>query len=191
MIALLKDPNPAGLFIILTIMAFCAGLCTAVGDVRAQEGASEQEGVEDAIWWLLRETPGRLRRERVAQKAIAAALVAAGDEYNVSPYLLLSIAYRESSLRVSATGKLGERGLMQIMSPLRHGCRLDDTPISHARCGAKILRHCLNYCGDPWGAVAYYGSGRTCKPARESTWAKKVRSRMKLYHKLEARFGTH
>ena len=186
----LTDPSPAGLLLLLAVLALCAALCTSIDSAGAQEPTTEQAGVEDAISWLLRPAPNRkLSRDVSAQKSLAAALVEAGTRYDLSPYLLLTIAYHEGSLRISAKGKLGEVGFMQIMRPRQRGCELTREPLSHALCGAKIFRQCLDICGDEWGAMALYGSGKTCSPSLSSSWARRVQKRMVIYKKLEARFG--
>jgi hypothetical protein len=115
--------------------------------------------------------------ERAAR--LAGVFVAAGEETDLDPLLLVAIARRESSffLSVEELTKLGtarqERGLMQA-----HGVALDFRPegcartLEGAECqvrtGARYLAHCRETCpGSTWRWVAYYGTG-VCRSEAES-----------------------
>lgn len=53
---------------------------------------------------------------------MATTFLAAGEEYNLSPLLLASVAYKETGFNPTRVGKRGERGLMQVLpSNLRPG----------------------------------------------------------------------
>ncbi len=67
------------------------------------------------------EVPVFVRHCRDAQAGCPARLEAfshyfeeAGIRYNIDPWLLAAMAFRESSLNPFATGALGERGLLQM-----------------------------------------------------------------------------
>ena len=188
MLTWLESPNKTGLILLLALLSLTAGLCTSVADARGQEITSELNGLEQAIHWLLRATPRR-QRQLEPQKELAVALITAGQTYDIDPYLLLTIAYRENSLKTLGRGELGEHGLMQVMQPRQWNCKLDDKPLSHVLCGARVYRRCLDKCKTKAGAMAYYMSGSMCTPPSASHFVRMVRSRMRLYRKLKKRFG--
>lgn len=75
----------------------------------------------------------------------------AAEEYNVSPFILLSIISHESNFQHMAANKSGAEGLMQIMRPI-HARRFDAyggikatfIPEANIRVGAAIFRECID-----------------------------------------------
>ena len=188
-----NNPNKLGLTVYLVILVLLSVLCRTV---LAEEPSilDRNEALQVAILSLVAEEPNHvLNRDLAARERLADALIDAGDEYDVSPYLLLVMAYRESSLKMSAVGKLGELGLFQLHGVAKESCSetLTDDPATHARCGARWLRLSFEMCGGKsWGkAVSAYGAGR-CDVGESSMWAERARSRVRMAERLEARWDT-
>lgn len=101
----------------------------------------------------------------------------AGVRYNVDPWLLAAMAFRESSLNPFATGALGERGLLQIhpKSPWGRQVRFVKDSDFRQRClrqtgacqreliqrATDLLARSLRLCdGDLVAALGSYNTGR-------------------------------
>lgn len=104
----------------------------------------------------------------------------AGEEYNVSPLLLRSIAKGESNFNPSAINynKNGsyDYGLMQINSFWHKelGPELWNNladPCTNVRVGAWILAECISRLGSTWEAVGCYNA---VNPAKRRKYATKV-----------------
>jgi hypothetical protein len=79
---------------------------------------------------------------------------------NVNPYLVSSMISLESTWDSNARGKLGEIGLMQTNNISVNG------PAEQIRAGIRILKKGFDQCHSIIGAIAFYGTGHTCKPYR-------------------------
>lgn len=104
----------------------------------------------------------------------------AGEEYNVSPLVLRSIAKGESNFNPSAINynKNGsyDYGLMQINSFWHKelGPELWNNladPCTNVRVGAWILAECISRLGSTWEAVGCYNA---VNPAKRRKYATKV-----------------
>lgn len=182
---LFTDPSRTGESVLLSILFAASMSVSVLLDAKADEQEVDIDNVTRAIKWLLRDAPGRrLAKSEETQREIAEAVFSAGKNHDIPPLLLLAMAHRESSLHLGATGKLGERGLMQVHGAAAEGCDLD-TYGNQVSCGAAWLRRCINECGDIEGGIALYGSGKSCALPRGSSRAQMVRSRIRLWKKLE------
>jgi len=88
----------------------------------------------------------------------------AGRSADLDPLLLVSIAFRESSLLEGRIGSRGEVGLMQLhgaaLQFLPRGCPPDEVECS-IRGGAAYLSYCREFCGGSWNRwVGAYGMSR-------------------------------
>jgi soluble lytic murein transglycosylase len=82
-----------------------------------------------------------------------------GRVYGVSPYLIMSVAHRESNFNPLAVSPVGAVGIMQIMPDV---WKLNPSKLRwidyNVRHGARILKHYLDRYNDPSRALfAYYG----------------------------------
>jgi len=88
-------------------------------------------------------------------------LTAAANEYDIDPYLLLTIAFYESSLQTTAIGGRGEIGLMQILGDAAQDCDLL-TQRGQLTCGSRWLAKAYEVCGTWPRALTMYATGE-CK----------------------------
>lgn len=106
---------------------------------------------------------------------IAKATYLAGDQTQISPYLLAVLIYTESSFDYKAVSKKGYQGLMQTPHATRQWADVD---VLH---GARILQEKLVYSKGDWlQALSFYKGKRGSKEAKEQ--AKQVLS---IYRRLE------
>ena len=106
------------------------------------------------------------------------------------PLFLTAVFFRESSLRMSAVGKLGEVGLGQVGKQGAEKCRAEnlnlDTPDGQALCAARKLASCRAACGGSLvRGFTLYATGRTCDADSEAV-KRIVRNRFTLWESLEA-----
>jgi soluble lytic murein transglycosylase-like protein len=192
MVNWMNNPSRLGLIVYIVILWFLAIFCRSAFADDERSVSDRSQAIQGAILSLVAEEPTHtLNRDSDARERLALALIEAGDEYDVSPYLLLVMAYRESSLKMSAIGKLGEKGLFQLHGVAKETCpeKLSDDPITHARCGARWLRLSFAMCGGrSWeNAVAAYGAGR-CNIGEASMWAERARARVRMAGRLERKW---
>lgn len=121
--------------------------------------------VAAAILHLVREWPQHpLHTDHSTLDQLATDIVVAGRRWGVDPYLLATLAYRESSFRPRARGKLGEFGLVQMHGPPLRRCRtagvLLDTQQGQLYCGARYLAELVESCGSLRGGLTAYACGR-------------------------------
>ena len=187
----LTMPNGLGLFIYLLILWLFSIVATNV--LADSTTADTSEAIQGAIEELVASEPRHpLYKSQEARQALADAIAQASDEYDVPPFLMLTIAYRESSLRIKALGKIGEAGLFQLHGVARRSCphELNSDPLTHARCGARWLRVAFEMCGKSWEyAILAYGSG-SCRAGKESMWARRAVNRLKMAKRLEDKWHT-
>lgn len=81
------------------------------------------------------------------------------ERENVNPALVASIISFESTWNYAAIGALGEIGLMQV-----NNRNVGKDPADQVSKGISMLKDSYAKCGSVIGAVAYYGTGHTCKP---------------------------
>jgi soluble lytic murein transglycosylase-like protein len=86
---------------------------------------------------------------------------AAGDEWNVDPLLLKSIAYPESHGNPKAVSPAGAKGLMQIMDSTAKQLGVTNVfdPVENIFAGAKYMSEALDAEKTPEEALLYYHGG--------------------------------
>jgi soluble lytic murein transglycosylase-like protein len=86
---------------------------------------------------------------------------AAGQEWNVDPLLLRSLAAQESGGKPNAVSKAGAQGLMQIMPETQKYLGITDPtdPVQSIFGAAKYLSEGLDKEGSPEGALLFYHGG--------------------------------
>lgn len=130
----------------------------------AAQSSTDAERYSSAIarYMIDRGAPGaRVVTDPEYRAAVVDAAIAAGDLYDLPPPLLLSMAYYESSYKVTAVGARGEIGLLQTGDQARTVCACDDlqTPDGQIMCGACWLRRAHDACGTLEGALTMYAVG--------------------------------
>jgi hypothetical protein len=116
------------------------------------------------------------------REALIKDLIVAGNEYGVSPYLLLTTAFYESSLLISAVGTRGEIGLTQVHGDAKKECELD-TQLGQLMCGARWLKKAHDVCGYWPGALTMYATGE-CRSKSERV-VRLVHFRMEKWQYVE------
>lgn len=191
----LTDPSPAGLLMILSILAAVVGAALALGgparaetpaDAGGAQMAAEALRVEAAIERLVRVAPRRrIARSPEMRRELARHIAETAEAHDLPPLLWTAIVYRESSFRIAARGELGEVGLVQIHGRAAEGCDLE-TSRGQLECGASWLARCRDICGGRLDhGFALYASGRVCRPDT-SHLRGVVRDRWRLWARLEA-----
>jgi soluble lytic murein transglycosylase-like protein len=177
MIRWITDPSPPGLFLFLTFMFLFSGAAIAYSDV------SEVDRIEKSIKWLLRKNPRhRLVKSQPERHKFAKDIITKANKYDLSPYLLTSIIYLESTFRTDARGKIGEHGLTQVHGMAAYGCDLS-TQGGQIECGARYLRSRIDHCGDVRSGLTAYAGGRCrAKYGERLYWV--VERRLRLATKL-------
>ena len=151
-------------------------------------------GITEAVTFLIHRDPHPLQNnpERIAEISIA--LCDAGSQYDVDPYLLTAMAWRESTFRpdvldLKTLGKAGEKGLLQVGREAAASCpHFMDTVKGQALCGARWLAQAYRECGDKATdrqGLAMYASGNTCdmRGDKHLTWV--VNRRINLRDRLK------
>ncbi|MEM4531311.1 MAG: lytic transglycosylase domain-containing protein [Thermofilaceae archaeon] len=106
--------------------------------------------------------------------------------YKVDPYLLLAVAYVESSLRQEAVNynRNGtvDLGIMQInscwSSRIRNWHLVKDSACFNVLVGAWVLRQCIDTYGLNWDAVSCYNTGRGL---RELSGSRRLKAELYVY----------
>lgn len=148
-------------------------------------------------WKYLHNTPDGCRLELVEY---ASYFIAAGEQFQLDPWILASMAWQESRLHAWATGRGAEIGIMQL-HPSRRDVRdlaIVSDPLYRKRCAKKrgscqreivmlaasILRRSINKCGDLFRGLTMYNAG-VCE-SQKNTYAKRV---LRTKAELEALSG--
>ncbi len=182
MTRLITNPSKAGA-ILLLILGF--GLACLDLEAETPKYCDDIQCVERAIKHLLKDAPGRkLSRDPERQTELAKDILESSRAYRVPPLLTLAVAFRESSLKMNAVGKIQEKGIMQVHGRAARGCELK-TQRGQIDCGVKYLRGRYDKCGGKrwYNAFSAYASG-SCKPQTKITM-EKVKSRLAFWGKLE------
>jgi soluble lytic murein transglycosylase-like protein/TolA-binding protein len=140
---------------------------------------------------------GSFTRERLRlmhPRAYWPEVVAISRETGVDPYLILAVAYHESTFRPALTSRAGARGLMQVMpgtaeylrkiepSITEHTIANLDSPINSLRLGAHYLMRMIERTDANYAfALASYNAG----PGNLNKW-RKARPNMPLHDFIEA-----
>ena len=151
-------------------------------------------GITEAVTFLIHRDPHPLRNNPARIAEISIALCDAGSRYDVDPYLLTAMAWRESTFRpnvlnLEKLGKAGEKGLLQVGREAAASCpHFMDTVKGQAMCGARWLAQAYRECGDnatDRQGLAMYASGDTCsmKGDKHLTWV--VNRRINLRNRLK------
>lgn len=104
--------------------------------------------------------------DEAARVSLADAIVRVSLAEGLDPFLVLSVAFNESSLDASKVGALGEVGLLQLMPSRLAVCEMAgiDTTTWEGKllCGARHLAHEIKVCGTVAAGIGRYGSGDVC-----------------------------
>jgi soluble lytic murein transglycosylase-like protein len=127
---------------------------------------------------------------RAYASTLADAYIEAGKEYQVSPWLLVSISIPESNLNSMAISEAGAVGIMQIMPKYWVGIvpfleSEDDlyNTRTNIRAGAYIIRYYISTCGGlKEGISCYHGGPRSLQAPRAST-VSYVQTVLRRYYK--------
>lgn len=86
-----------------------------------------------------------------------------GEQYNIDPTLLIHWAYRESSLRVDRTGKLGEVGICQAHGKHHRTCKAEGLDVETweggIHCLAMLMDMDRRFCGSLERGLRRYSTG--------------------------------
>lgn len=162
----------------------------ALYDANSGERETTQADIERAMLHLCALAPRHpINRDADYRHEVARAVLQAGSMTNVPALLLVAIFYRESSLRLDRTGKLGEIGLGQTAPFARAWCEGRhynlQTADGQAMCSAQWFARQRQACGGGIvDGLTLYASGRTCKADSEGL-RRVIRDRVQLWHHLE------
>lgn len=136
-------------------------------------------------------TPNHVLYKSVdARLELAAEIENAAARYPVAfPELILLYAYRESSFKIDAVGKIGEKGIMQFGQMTRAVCeshlKLDLTKRQdQLYCGAYWIQRLAERCGSlQSGLAAYNSKGGRCGGTPKGL--RKAKSRLERAQKMK------
>ena len=170
-----------GILVVLSYSTLFASELSTSSSVDS-EVATDQYRIERAIDHLMKDAPARtLAKNKEKRLELAKWIELASRAHDVPPLLLTAVAFRESSFRPNVTGKIGEKGLVQVHGLAARGCDLGDE-IGQLKCGARWLRVSYDLCGSWDSALTAYATGGC---VAYSTKVKKlVKSRIKLWENL-------
>jgi len=127
-----------------------------------------------------------LNRDAELRDRVAGHFAAAGEQYNIPPTLLVYHYYREASLRIDRTGKLGEVGLPQVHGVTRRTCEEAGYDPRTWRggiyCGAMLLDEGRRFCGSLEESFNRYFGRHGCKGTAEIR--KKVKQRLRAWRQV-------
>jgi soluble lytic murein transglycosylase-like protein len=171
------------LYMVGTNVASCEGVAHAAPPSTSRwtlEPAAPAEvtapKIEAAILWQTRNVPAHPVRRKPQWRGELVGFISTEAEKKDLPWALTTaVIYKESSFRPDAKGDYDENGkpqsigLMQVGRGVQAKCRkagLDLTdPHDQIRCGTWWFNSCWNRCkGNLEHAMAYYASGRVCRP---------------------------
>ena len=86
------------------------------------------DDVDAAIRWLTRSAPksNPMQLYPLERMQMAIAIYYAAEDWDLNPYLLVVMAYHESSFKKHVRGDLGEVGIFQMHGPPLRRCIEDD-----------------------------------------------------------------
>jgi hypothetical protein len=128
--------------LVLMVWFFCRE--TLAAELEEQPTATPAE-LEQGITYLLdRDHAAPTDPRRAIAQELSESILAAAQATSTDPWLITSMAFHESSFQLSACGKKGERGLLQVHGAALENCkRLGLDPTAHtdqsALCGASWL----------------------------------------------------
>lgn len=115
-------------------------------------------------------------RKLKAARAIVPILLDVAEREGVNPILIAAIITHESTWNYSATGDLGEVGLMQVnnISPTQD-------PAEQLTIGIGVLRAAFSRCGAVENAISYYATGKNCRTYKGAKLRIKMARRINAY----------
>ena len=150
---------------------------------------------------LRSDTPTTVKHCRTAAQGCAARIGAfarffinAGKAYDIDPWLLAAVAFRESGFNPYAVGRAGERGLLQLHprgrealglrwyrnEAYREGCREEPGACQQevVDAGARILTSAIETCGNVAAGLVAYQSGKCESSSAYSTRILRTRTQL-------------
>lgn len=128
-----------------------------------------------------------LNRDAELRSEVAGYFEAAGDKYDIDPTLMVYWAYRESSLKHTARGKLKEVGYAQANGVKRKTCMAAGhdatTRKGGAYCMALLFDMGRRRCGSLERGLVWYSSKYGCKGSPKARAL--VKRRLKKWMKLK------
>ena len=104
-----------------------------------------------------------LNRSADLREEVAGYFEQYGERYDLEPTLLVHWAYRESSLRIDRTGKLGEVGICQAHGKHFRTCKAAGLDVSTWEGGIHCLAFLMDmdrrYCGSLEAGLRRYSTG--------------------------------
>jgi len=121
-------------------------------------------------------------------KNMARWFLEAAEPHDFDPKLLVSVSFRESSLKHTTIGSRNEIGLMQVhgaASKLRPGGCSPESPRCQILTGTEWLALARDTCGDDiWDYVFAYGTGRCPRTHEESRGHHSTRNARRHYIRI-------
>jgi hypothetical protein len=213
----LTAPNPAGLLLYsITLALCCAVFCASVpartsepvddaDDSVASSGLSERGGpLALAVEFMIGRQPGHPKAgDPQYATRIAKAMVTAGEQYGIDPWLLVAMGHWESRFRpdvlsLKTVGPAGEKGVLQCGKQCARACdHFMDTVEGQALCGANWLRVSIDSCrgqskrhSAEFMGLVMYSSGTQCAPVHGEGHGAKAKMRTKLRNRLKNMFAS-
>jgi hypothetical protein len=127
--------------LVMMVWFFCKE--TFAAEVEYPETTAAE--LEQGITYLLdRDHAPTTDPRRAISRELAESILAAAQATSTDPWMIASMAFHESSFQLSACGKKGERGLLQVHGAALENCKkLGLDPTAHtdqsALCGASWL----------------------------------------------------
>jgi hypothetical protein len=121
-----------------------------------------------------------LNRDPELLTKVATYAIEAGNKYDIEPSLIIYWAYRESSLKIDAVGKLGEVGYCQAHGKAKKTCIAAGCDVvtrsGGLHCIALLLDMGRRYCGSLERGAVWYACGN-CRGTEKTR--KKIKQRLK------------
>ena len=146
------------------------------------------EAVEEAILSLAKADPRNpVIRDAEWRQELTAGLLETSKNHGLDTLLLSVVTFCESSFEPGVIGKIGEKGLGQVIPMIQrqHACNMD-SPYGELECAARHLAWCYKQCHSDYGALTLYATGKRCTSEEGSLTDRKIKFRLHLYAKLKA-----
>lgn len=115
-------------------------------------------------------------RKLIAARKVAPVLLDVAEREKVNPIIIAAVITHESTWNYSATGALGEVGLMQVNNISR-----TDDPAEQLTIGIGVLRGAFERCGAVENAISLYATGKSCRTYKGAKLRMKTARRINAY----------